>query len=188
MFSQHFAWPKFYCSSCLKKKKTKHVFCTAGVGAPPAAHSVRALHSFRLPILRQCLLYDGGTLCLQHRLPAHERKGEVRLKTNVLYKFIRSVTFSCSVKRCSLRFCIIMQGLWLQSSKKRKKKNTQSLLVIGIILIIVWWPKESWQKCSDWVFCLMYSVCLVYFFLISTLKSLMACKCCEVGQRMNEVA
>lgn len=125
MFSQHFAWPKFYCSSRLKKK-TKHVFCPAGVRAPPAAHSVRALHSLRLPILRQCLLYDGGTLCLQHRLPAHERKGEVRLKTNVLYKFISSVTFSCSVKRWSLRFCIIMQG-----QKKRKRIHSLFWLLSG---------------------------------------------------------
>lgn len=74
------------------------VFCTTGVGAPPATHSVRALHPLRLPVLRQRLLHDGGTLCLQRRLPAHEGKGEVGLRQTSWEELTR---FSCGVKSLS---------------------------------------------------------------------------------------
>lgn len=52
----------------------------AGVGAPPAAHPVRALHPLGVPVLRQRLLHDDRPLRLQHSVPTHERERKVRLK------------------------------------------------------------------------------------------------------------
>lgn len=64
---------------CITCSRLHLCFLFTGISASPAAHSVRALYPLSLPILRQCLLHDGWTLCLQHSLPAHEREGEVRL-------------------------------------------------------------------------------------------------------------
>lgn len=53
-----------------------------GVRPPSAAHAVRALHPFRLSVLRQRLLDDGGPVLVQHRVPTHEGEGEIRLRLN----------------------------------------------------------------------------------------------------------
>lgn len=70
--------PKSPFLACLGTNSSFPVW--PGVRPPSAAHAVRALHPFRLSVLRQRLLDDGGPVLIQHRVPAHEGEGEVRLR------------------------------------------------------------------------------------------------------------
>lgn len=149
-----------------------------GVSAAPTAHSIRAFYSVCFPILRQCLLDDGRTLYLQHRLPAHEREGKVRLKKKVLLKLIKLATFFCIVKRWSLKFLPPCRD-FVCSPQHQEKKYTVSF---------GFWDNckklSSGQRCNEKnavMFGKLYSDCLVFIMvLFFTLKSLMACKCVKL--------